>query len=281
MHPEDRENAIARWQEAERTGVYESEYRILRADENRYRWFQTRASPVRDEQSRIVEWLGTSTDVDDIRAMQGRQEFMVAELQHRTRNLLAVVRSIAEQSMRGSDTMPQFWVTFERRVAALSRVQGLLSRSENEPITIGAVVRSELEAFAAADMSDRVVAEGPEVRLRKGSVQTLALALHELATNARKHGALANDVGRLRITWSTYADALGDRLSMEWRETGIDGTGVKDPAEEGTTGFGRLLIERALPHALHARTTYELGEKELRCTIDFPLAERSDGGDRE
>ncbi|GJE27753.1 PAS domain-containing protein [Methylobacterium organophilum] len=275
LHADDRDAAMALWQSAEGSGRLEMNGRIRHAAEQRYRWFQSRATPVRDETGRIVEWLGTSTDVDDLRQMQERQQVLVAELQHRTRNLLGVVRSIAGQTMRASETLSAFEGAFNNRLNALSRVQGLLSRSEDEPITMGALIRSELDALGVSDQSHRVKASGPEVRLRKSTVQTLALALHELATNARKYGALVCEGGTLQVTWRTYADRTGRRLALEWQETGLDRRREERSPVTKQGGYGRELIERALPYALQARTTYELGETALLCTIDLPLPENA------
>lgn len=275
VHPGDRDAAMTRWQQAEASGAFVVEYRLRNASDDRYRWFQTRAVPVRDAGGAIVEWLGTSTDVDDLRAMQERQSVMVAELQHRTRNLLGVVRSISGQTMRASTTLPDFEAAFNERLAALSRVQGLLSRSDEEPITIGALIQTELDALGAAGRGERIRLAGPEVGLRKATVQTFALALHELATNARKYGALTTEHGRLSVTWRTYAaDGDGPRLHVEWQETGLDRRGEGEKAG----GYGRELIERALPYVLKARTTYELGSVSLRCTIDLPLTAVAVGG---
>lgn len=272
-HPDDRAAALKTWHAAEDIGRLEIDARIYHASDGRYRWFQSRATAVRDEFGRIVEWLGTSTDVDDLRAYQERQGVMVAELQHRTRNLLGVVRSISAQTLRNSKTLQEFDVAFSQRLGALSRVQGLLSRSDDEPITLATLLHSELAALGAGEVSERIRTHGPEVRLRKGTVQTFALALHELATNACKYGALANGKGRLKVTWRTYSDESGRRLGLEWREIDLDRSREEQSPTTQAGGYGRELIERALPYALQARTTYQLGATELVCTIDLPLVE--------
>ncbi|MEE7450207.1 methyltransferase [Methylobacterium radiotolerans] len=272
LHPDDRSPALEAWRDATRTGLLQMEGRLRGAVDGGYRWFQTRAMPVRGERGEVVEWLGTSTDIDDLRRMQEQQHVMVAELQHRTRNLLGVVNSIAQQTLAASDTLAAFGAAFNERLAALSRVQGLLSRAGDEPITLGILIRSELDALAAANLQERVVLDGPDVRIRKATVQTFALALHELATNARKYGALSNAHGQLSVRWWTHeSDGQGPRLVLEWVETGIDrhhGTGNTAPKN----GYGRELIENALPYALDATTRYELGEVEVRCLIELPLA---------
>jgi PAS domain S-box-containing protein len=279
LHPEDRGSATRAWQVAEQAGAFELEYRIFHADEDRYRWFSTRGSPLKDEDGRIIEWLGTSTDIDDLRRLQDQQQVMVAELQHRTRNLIAVVRSIAQQTMTETGPTPAFNERFSGRMAALARVQGLLSRSEEEPITIGTLIGMELDALGAPRTDKRVAIGGPAVPIRLSVVQTLALALHELGTNARKYGALASDQGQLDVRWHVHDEDRGSRrLMLEWLET--------FPPMEITTsrthggGYGRQLIQEALPYTLGAKTSFELNQTSLRCTIDMPLERRKRGRDR-
>ena len=111
------------------------------------------------------------------------------------------------------------------------------------------------------------------MRLRKASVQTLALAMHELATNARKYGALTSDHGRLSVTWrADRDDHEGGKLLIEWIEEGI--SRPREERDPTRRGYGRELIERAMPYALNAKTRYELGETRLRCAIELPLGER-------
>ena len=241
----------------------------LRGGDGQYRWFLGRQVPILDGQGQVTEWFGAAMDIHELHELQQRQSVMVDELQHRTRNLLGVVRSIAQQTMARTGPTELFREQFSDRLAALSRVQGLLSRSDQEPITIRALIQTELDALGATAMRERVALEGPRVVLRKTSVQTLALALHELATNARKYGALASEQGELWISWDTYTTEAGEhRLSLMWLEEGIRGVREGSPIRYG---YGRELIDKALPYALKARTSYELSEAELRCSIDLPL----------
>jgi two-component sensor histidine kinase len=196
-----------------------------------------------------------------------RMETMVAELQHRTRNLIAVVQSIVVQSLATSKDLEAFKARIEGRLTALSRVQSLLSRSEQEPITIGALVRVELDALGRNMSLDRVEVSGPEVRIRNSTAQILALALHELAVNAHKYGALSVDQGRLRIGWHVEQWRSDPCLLLRW----IEERAVCVAVERDRRGYGRELIERALPYSLNAETRYELDETGLRCTIAIPL----------
>nr|WP_245931006.1 PAS domain S-box protein [Methylobacterium radiodurans] len=273
VHPQDRGGVMAAWRATEQLEALMVEHRLHDVQAACYRWFSTRAVPVRDVISgEITEWFGTSTDIDALRQLQERQSVMVAELQHRTRNLIGVVRSVAQQTLKNARSLDVFRVQFNDRLSALSRVQSLLSRSEQAPITLRTLIQSELDALGAAAMQDRINLVGPTVALRKATVQTFALALHELATNARKYGALTNERGRLEITWCTYQDEQGgSRLLLEWFEAGI--VRLSESREPVRRGYGRELIEKALPYALKARTCYALNESELRCSIDIPLTD--------
>jgi len=272
FHPDDRDAARLAWEKAADKDAFDVEARIYRAAAGEYRWFQTRAAPVRDAGGAIIEWLGTSTDIHDTRELQERQRVLVAELQHRTRNLMAVVRSMSDKTARASADLPDFRSRFRVRLEALSRVQGLLSRlNEHDRVTFDDVIAAELTALDGT--ADRVSLDGPKgVRLRSSTVQTLAMALHELATNAVKYGALGQSDGRLSIAWFLEPRGGGDHpwLHIFWRESGV----TMPPADSKLTGGGqgRELIERALPYQLKAKTTFELGPDGVHCTISLPVS---------
>lgn len=277
LHPEDRVAAREAWDRAARQGRLDVEYRI-RDRQGGYRWFQTRAVPVRNKSGDIVEWLGTSTDINELRDLQARQGVLVAELQHRTRNLITVVSAISRQTIDEAGSLDDFRRRFDDRLGALSRVQGLLSHlSAGQRVTFGQLLRSELSAIGAPE--GRVTLDGPDdVPLRSATVQTFALALHELATNALKYGALACPEGHLAIRWGVSRGGDGQhRLRVDWRETGVPMAGTGNRPQGG--GYGRVLIERALPYQLEAATTYELTPDGVHCTIDVPtLAVAPDRG---
>ena len=269
VHPDDRAHAMAAWERVKDTEGLQAEFRIRNAATGAYRWFQTRAAPRRDARGRVVEWLGTSTDVHQLKVLQNSQAVMVAELQHRTRNLIAVVRGIADDTMEHTGPAQAFRAAFSARLTALSRVQGLLSRAEVEPVTLAAVLRLEFDAFGAGTADPRITVAGPDVWLHNANVQTLALALHELATNARKYGALSHEGGRLAVTWSERAEGGERRLLLDWTETGLEQAPARTRSAPGG-GYGRELIERALPYALGAGTSYAIDGTGVRCTIDLP-----------
>ncbi|KAB7771536.1 CheR family methyltransferase [Xanthomonas maliensis] len=269
VHPDDRELTMRAWYESAHVGGLDVEHRLYNAAEHGYRWFHTRSAALRDERGQVIEWLGTSTESDNLRRLQEEQRVLVTELQHRTRNLITVVQSVAASTAQSCQTMEEFAGKFEDRLSALSRVQGLLSQSDNTPTTIGALLRMELDALGTEPDQRRVIVEGPEVVLRKSTVQTLALALHELATNALKYGALATDAGTLAIRWKVIGEGDRSRLLLSWIEEGANQHLRNDRAAEG--GFGRRLIEKALPYSHGAQTRYALGDTRLECDIQLPL----------
>lgn len=273
VHPDDRSTTLQAWEKASETGHFISEHRIREGDTGIYRYFQTRATPVRDEAGDILEWLGTSTDIQNLRELQDRQSILVAELQHRTRNLLAVVSSIFIRTRKSSVSTDELALAFEDRLVALARVQGLLSRlNEGERIAFDALIRGELHALGvidAAGQGDQVSLQGQSgILLRSSTVQTFALALHELATNATKYGAFAQQGGRLSVTWHLQQGEGSPRLKIIWSETG-----VHNQVDDTGKGYGRELIERALPYQLGAETHYMLKEDGLVCTIELPVSE--------
>ncbi len=274
LHPDDREHARASWEDADGSRYLDMETRVLGRKELRYRWFQSRALPVKDESGNTIEWLGTSTDIDDLRQLQERQEVLVAELQHRTRNLLSVVQSMADRTAAGANSLQDFLPQYRERLRALSRINSLLSKLEQgQRVTFDEMIRAELGArgvFGGHD--DRVVLDGPTgVRLRSATVQTFALAIHELATNAVKYGALSNGSGSLSVRWWLHREGADpNRLHVEWLEQGVHDMPRPGDGPKGG-GYGRELIEKALPYQLKARTAYELRADGVRCTIDLPL----------
>ena len=273
VHPEDREASLGRWVQAPDQGVLEIEHRLLNPANGRYCWFQSRAAPVRHDDGTIVEWLGTSTDVDDLRGLQDRQHMLVAELQHRTRNLLGLVSVISDKTLQGSDDFDDYRLRFRDRLKALARVQGLLSRlDEDAVVTLDRLIHEELVAHGIANDGAQIDVSGPAgLSLRPESLQPLAMALHELATNAVKYGANGSRGGRLEIRWHLASGTDGNRwLHIQWRESGV-GLGI-DGDGFSSSGQGRDLIERALPYQLQARTTYALTPDGVICEIALPVA---------
>nr|AGU12321.1 HWE histidine kinase [uncultured organism] len=269
VHAEDRSLTLAAWQAANNTGECYVEHRVRREADGAYRWHQTRALPVLTEfGAETGEWIGTMTDIHELRQLKDQQGVLVAELQHRTRNLLAVVQSVASQTVRSSTSMESFNTAFSSRLRALSRVQGLVARAA-ETVLLRDLVEGELRAHGAAARAHVVTVDGPEVTVPTAGAQALGLAIHELATNALKYGALSDGGGRLRITWEIETTIEGERsVLLDWREEGVH---MPEPGQTVKRGYGRELVERALPYQLNAKTELQFLKDGVRCLIRLPL----------
>lgn len=246
--------------------------RVEEAERTLERVFDLNIFCLEREQNRVAVLF---TNITERRAWEEHQKVLVAELQHRTRNLMGVIRSISSKTARGSADLKDFHDRFSDRLEALARVQGLLSRlNDLDRVTFDDLIRTEMSAMVGA--SDRVTMDGPSgIRLRSSTVQTLALAVHELATNAVKYGALGQASGRLAITWSLEPVGTDGKpwLHIDWRESGVEMP--SNGALPRGTGQGRDLIERALPYQLNARTSFEMTSDGIHCTISMPVSEKS------
>jgi PAS domain S-box-containing protein len=266
IHPEDCEATLAAWEAVEQRGEYYVEHRIFHAAAQGYRWHQTRASPLRAGDGRIVEWLGSSTDVEELRALQRRQELLVAELQHRVRNLLAMIRSIGRRTAMNADSVEDYSQHLEGRISALARTQALLTREIGRGVDLQNLVRDELEAQAA--VPGRYTVKGDDVSLAPKAAEVLTLAIHELATNAVKYGALAEGVGRIEIGWVIEEGGGGGPrwLSFTWAEFGV-------AIDEGPRreGFGTELVTARVPYELKGEGRMEFRDSGVEATIRFPL----------
>lgn len=273
VHPDDRAATQNAWQEARLKSEYYIEHRVRRQADGEYLWHQTRAKPLEGQSGASSDWVGTMTDINDLRGLQSRQNVLMAELQHRTRNLLSVVQAIANQTIRSSGSLEAFGTQFASRLRALSRVQSLLARVEDQVIDLHALVTAELAAHSEADVSsDKIKVDGPPVALPPTAAQALGLALHELATNAVKYGALAQPTGKLEVTWELKAKRPTPEVALEWRESGVRMGSVGSPKRKG---YGSELIERALPYQLSAKTQLEFGPDGVHCAILVPVSTES------
>jgi PAS domain S-box-containing protein len=270
IHPDDRELTRAAWGEAIAAGEYCVEHRVWREVDREYRWHQTRARPLSGH-TEPPEWIGTMTDVHDLRSLKDRQTVLLAELQHRTRNLLGLVQAIARQTLKRSASLDDFRAAYEERLGALSRVQSMLAELDYGDVSLRALIDAELVAHGdGATYTDKVKIEGPDVELPPTAAQALALGVHELATNAVKYGALAHPEGRLSVTWSVTKQGQQDVATIEWQESGV---AMPEGAEGSHTGYGTELITRALPYQLKTKTELIYGPDGVRCTIAVPIKE--------
>jgi PAS domain S-box-containing protein len=211
---------------------------------------------------------------EQLRQSQERQAVLMAELQHRTRNLLGLAQAIALQTLRRHPSSADFERDFTRRLNALGRVQALISAADYRDVDLHDLVAAELQAHHDDRLHpDRIRLRGPAVRLSTAAAQAMGLAIHELTTNAVKYGALGKDSGVLTVDWH-----LEDRKGNAWVVVVWKEAGIVLPAEAGTkAGYGRELIEQALPYQLAAETRLEFEPDGVRCTIATSLRNTADG----
>ncbi|WP_051329475.1 PAS domain-containing protein [Geminicoccus roseus] len=265
LHPDDRAPALAAWRATAAGQPLDFTCRIWSVREQRYRWFQTRAHPVRDGRGAIVQWIGTSTDVDQLRQLQERQAFLLRELQHRVRNTLAVIRSIARRTAESSSSLQEYSQHLDGRIGAFARVQAAVTRDPGCGIQLESLVAEELLA-SHAQLGDQARLSGPCIRLQPKAAEILGLAIHELTTNALKHGALSGPAGRVEVTWQVD----GDNLVFDWTETGV-------AYERGSTaeeGFGMSLLKRTLAYELKAAVVLREDPAGVRWNMTIPINER-------
>ena len=270
VHPEDRPQVVDQIEQAKAGRTVDLGYRIRRSSDGEVRWVHGTIFPLLDQNSRVISLGGIARDVTNSVEHTERLQTLIMELQHRTRNLIAVVRSVAEETLRRTKSLARFREQFAERLAALARVQGLLSTlRDQDRVAFDELLRSELFAHGAME---KVTLTGPVgVLLRSSAVQVLGMAIHELVTNAAKYGALGENGGHLQIAWTVTSDLFGQKwLCVRWKEFGVR-IPVAQARHQGT-GMGRELIEQGLPYQLGARTSFRLEADGVRCDIDLPLS---------
>jgi len=205
------------------------------------------------------------SDVTDrVRAAE-YQQLLLNELNHRVKNTLATVQSIVSQTLRNAPTPPEARALIEQRMIALSRAHDVLTQEKWEGAEIHAIVAQVLAPFREPG-HDRLHVRGPALRLSPRMALDLAMALHELATNAAKYGALSNPTGAVRLSWRVDRMGPQSRIRLRWSEAG--GPSVEPPSRRG---FGLRLIERSLARDLGGEARFEFAPTGVICTIDAPV----------
>jgi PAS domain S-box-containing protein len=266
VHPDDHAVTLKAFEEAQKAGgIFEVEHRI-RSKEGEYRWFLVRAEPYRDPRTgEIVRWFGVSIDIHDRRIAQEHQQLLINELNHRVKNTLATVQSVASQTLRNAASTEQAKESLEARLFALSRAHDVLTRENWESADLYDIVDQAVAPYSSRG-EDRLHLEGPRVRVPPRMALALAMALQELATNAVKYGALSNETGAIRIVWSVQQGEGGLRLHLKWEESG--GPAVQPPSRRG---FGSRLIERSLSQDLDGTAQIVFQATGAVCIVDAPL----------
>ena len=272
VHPQDAASGRLAWQNAlDQRDPVELECRLCQAG-GCESWFLLRAVPRLDADGAVTAWFGSCTDIDARRRAGRRQRELLGELQHRVKNILAVVRSVMIRSVESSKTMDDLSAHLSGRISAIARIQSMIARNAGDAVVLSELIDEELAAHGGqADWQTDV--EGPIVLLTDKLAESLGLALHELTTNAIKFGALSASTGRLRVRWQIYPVGLVDppqqRLVLEWQESGVPITDL----QPRRSGFGRHLLESGLAGELGAATSLEFRPGGIRWLIQVVMTE--------
>jgi two-component sensor histidine kinase len=273
VHPNDRNGTQSALREAiQLKKNFVHEFRFTHPDGSA-NWVTARARLFHDAAAHCLRMSGVMIENNEQRQLYERQKVLIGELQHRTRNLLAIVQTLVDRTLRSTNDLPHFRVELTGRLQALSRVQNVLTdKGDSDPVPLEQILRNELAAHGVEPSdTQRVVMRGPpDVALPAAKVQVVMMAIHELATNAIKYGALKQLNARLRIEWGWMLRSDGfEWIELSWREEGVRIADLS--AASSRHGLGRDLIERALPFQLGGRSSFVLNEDGIVCTIAFPL----------
>lgn len=256
VHPDDVEivrAAVAAGLAGE--GRFEAEYRIIRPDNGKLQWMYGAAVAIRDERGRPRRVIGVLQDITARKTEEDARNALVAELDHRVKNVLASVQSLAAQSARKTTSLDAFLKTFAGRLEAMASAHALLTATRWRGAEIGQIAAAELGGLAPGQARW----SGPEIELNPRATNALTLALHELATNAVKFGALSAETGRVEVTWA--ARPAGG-FELTWVERG--GPPVSQPTRRG---FGVTLLDRVTGRELGGAASMEFRPDGVRAVI--------------
>jgi two-component sensor histidine kinase len=218
-------------------------------------------SPIIDAEGRIIGASKIARDISELKEARARQELLAREIHHRTKNLFAVVEAVVSRSFAGKRTVEEAEVAVRQRLHSLAQTHVMLLDMDWQGADLGEIVRSELAPYAG-----RVTIEGPPLVLNARATQNFSLALHELATNAAKYGALTEHAGRVLITWS-ITDLNSSRFRFRWEERG--GPVVSKPKQRG---FGTTVLEQVMAEYFDMPPQIEFAASGVRYELNGSLA---------
>lgn len=265
IHPEDRHHQASVVQDAiDSRSSFDIEYRVIWPDGS-LRWVQIRGR-VLDPEGESARLVGVSQDVTERKSADQRRDLLLNELNHRVKNTLATVQSIAAQTARGARTVSEFRQAFEARLLSISKTHNLLTESEWRGAELHEILADETAAYRNRDGEARVRLEGEPIMLPAKTALVAGMVFHEMLTNAAKYGALSTPAGRVDVGWQVDRYADGGEVRLRWIETG--GPRVEPRKAKG---FGSRLIERSLEGEAGGSVDFDFAPEGLRCEMRIPL----------
>jgi two-component sensor histidine kinase len=247
---------------AERRCDHYCEYRIVLSN-GKIRWIEARSLIAYDASGCAQRVVGANVDVTERKRAQEHQRVLHAELDHRVKNVLATVSTVAARTMDASTSMQHFVASLDGRIRSMARTHELLSAARWQGISVLELVRRELAPYATKGNTE---INGPAVMLKAEAGQAMGMVLHELATNAAKYGALSAQNGRVSIRWEQRLNGHPrPNLVLDWREVG--GPSVVVPAN---SGFGTSTIRDLIPYEFGGTVDLSFGTSGIRCRLELP-----------
>ena len=242
---------------------YAVTFRFVRPD-GREMWLEETSKAEFDAEGRFVRLKGLTLDISGRKQAEERQDRLIAELDHRVKNVLARVAVVAMQTRQGSSSMDEFVKALDGRIQSMAAAHSLLSQSRWQGVGLTDLVRHQLAPYVT-DVNTSI--SGPNIVLTAAATQAIAMVLHELATNAAKYGALSTSDGRVSVNWDRRSSGNpAENLMIAWREIG--GPPVAAPIQ---SGFGTNLIRNLIPHELGGTVDLAFASDGVYCKIEFPV----------
>ena len=267
LHPDDRHLAQHYHDLADRQDSFMAEYRVVRPDGSVI-WLSGRGQVVaRGADGKAQRLVSVMMDITERKEAEEHIQFLMREMSHRSKNLLSVIQAIAGQTARSAGTLEEFETRFNQRLHGLAASHDVLVDQSWQGAPLADLMRLQLAPFVETD-SSRLALSGPDVLVTAQAAQALGLAIHELATNAAKYGALSGPTGTVKISWTFDEKGAEPRLlRLNWTEHG--GPPVTIPSSKG---FGHVVIERMVANSLDGEVAIDYATQGLRWTLSIPSA---------
>ena len=226
------------------------------------RWVESRSFISYDSDGRPQRIIGVNIDITERKRAEEHQRVLVAELDHRVKNVLATVSAVAGQTLETSSSMDHFVAALDGRIRSMATAHELLSTRQWRGMPLAELVRREFAAYAS---SNNTRIDGPEVMLSAEAGQAMAMVIHELVTNAAKYGALSTQSGRVSVRW--YRKLNGSaQLIVIWQETG--GPRVEAPKK---SGYGTGVVRDLIPYEFGGTVDLSFAPEGVRCRLEIPF----------
>ena len=266
MHFEDRERLAQFHDLANREDSFPAEYRIVTAD-GQVRWLSGHGRVIdRLPDGKASRLINVATDITEHKMAEAHQQFLLQELSHRSKNLLSIVQAIADQTLRHCRDLKEFQSRFDGRLRGLAVSNTLLARGDWRGSSLSALIELQLVPFIEFP-SSQIEIDGPNIDVTAEAAQAIGLALHELATNAVKYGALSVPQGRLSISWAVDRAGGAVGLRLDWRENG--GPAVTVPER---TGFGHVVMKKMIEQAVQGTVELKFAPEGLQWSLQAPAS---------